>query len=71
MSKTADLDKTISLLNEQLAKAKPLKDRMAITDRLLRAYSLKLKYDDAGKGGKFAAVPANGADDAPGDRPPN
>ena len=62
MSKTAALDETIEMLNKQLAKAKLLKDRMAISDRLIRCHSLKLKYDDAGKGGKFSTpVPVNGA----------
>jgi hypothetical protein len=71
VSKTDAIDETIRMLNGYLAKAKTLKDRMAITDRIIRATALKLKHDETGKGGKFAAVPANGADDAPGDCPPN
>jgi hypothetical protein len=72
MSKTLDLDKTISLLNERLAKTKPLKDWLAITDRLARCYALKLKYDDAGKGGKFSQPsPSNGAADDVGSKPAN
>jgi hypothetical protein len=70
LSKTAELDETIRLLNEMLAKPKlKLKDKLAITDRLGRFYALKLKHDQTGKGGKFAAVPANGADDATGSSP--
>ena len=71
MSKTDAIDETIRMLNGYLAKAKTLKDRMAITDRIIRATALKLKHDETGKGGKFAAVTATGADDAPGDSPPN
>ena len=59
MSKTEEIDKTIEMLNDQLGRSKALKDRLAITDRLTRLYSLKLKHADDGKGGKFnlPAVP--------------
>ena len=68
MSKTEDLDRTIEMLNEQLGKSKALKDRLSITDRLTRLYSLKLKYNDSGKGGKFSlpSQSPNGADNATG-----
>jgi hypothetical protein len=68
MSKTEEIDKTIESLNAELAKPKlSLKNRLAITDRLTRLYSLKLKHSDDGKGGKFALPsPSTGADHANG-----
>ena len=53
---TTDLDATITLLNDMLAKAKVAKEKLAITDRLLRAYSLKYKHTPEGKGGKFTEL---------------
>jgi len=55
-SATTDLDKTIESLNKWLTDAKnaSYKERMAITDRLLKALALKYKHTDEGKGGKFA-----------------
>jgi len=55
VSKTAELDETIAVLNTLLAAAVKPKDKLLIADRLIRAYSLKLKFSDEGKGGKFAA----------------
>lgn len=52
--KTDDLDATIKLLNDMLATAESIKDKLAITDRLLKVHSLKYKHSDEGKGGKFA-----------------
>jgi len=63
VSKTEDLDKTISTLNDWLAEAKNPKDRLAITDRLIRALSLKYKHSDEGKGGKFNVPSTPGATD--------
>jgi hypothetical protein len=70
MSKTAEIDETIRALNEELAKAKSLKNRLAITDRLTRLYNLKLKHADEGKGGKFnLPSPSNGVEHAGNQRP--
>jgi hypothetical protein len=74
VSKTDAIDETIRMLNLLLAKPKlSLKDKMAITDRIIRATALKLKHDDTGKGGKFAATPAlpGAHDDAGNSSPPN
>ncbi len=54
MSTTPDLDKTIDNLNSWLQQAEAYKEKLAITDRLLKAYALKYKHTDDGKGGKFA-----------------
>jgi hypothetical protein len=54
--KTDDLDATIKLLNDMLQGAETVKDKLAITDRLLKCHSLKYKHSDEGKGGKFAAL---------------
>ena len=54
--KTEGLDKTIELLNGMLESAKDTKEKLQITDRLLRCYSLQLKHADDGKGGKFAEL---------------
>lgn len=51
--KTDDLDATIKLLNSMLESAESVKEKLAITDRLLRCHSMKLKFTDEGKGGKF------------------
>lgn len=53
MSKTADLDQTIATLQGYLETEKTAKGRLAVTDRLLRAFALKYKHSDDGKGGKF------------------
>lgn len=64
-SKTADLDATIELLNGMLQKKNVgAKDKLAITDRLLKAYALKYRHDSKGQGGKFASL-GDGADPAP------
>lgn len=55
---TSDLDATINLLNEMLQAAKSVKDKLAITDRLLKCHSLKYKHSDEGKGGKFSELGA-------------
>jgi hypothetical protein len=55
MSKTEDLDATISALQQWLAAAQDHKERLQITDRLIRALSLKYKVTDEGKGTKFGA----------------
>jgi hypothetical protein len=52
-SKTADLDETITLVNKMLSECDDRKDKLAIMDRLIRLFSLKYKYSDEGKGGKF------------------
>jgi hypothetical protein len=39
-----------------LEKSDNLKEKLAITDRIIRCQSLKLKFTNAGKGGKFAAL---------------
>lgn len=58
-SATQDLDATIALLKTWLEEAsKPdakstYKERMAISDRLLKALALKYKHTDDGKGSKF------------------
>jgi hypothetical protein len=52
--KTDDLDATIALLNTMLEAAKSTKEKLSITDRLLKCYGLKAKFSDEGKGGKFA-----------------
>jgi hypothetical protein len=54
MSRTADLDKTIELLNTMLEQAQTLKEKLSVTDRLARFYGLKYKHSDEGRGGKFA-----------------
>jgi hypothetical protein len=56
MSKTADLDRTIELLNGMLSSAESVKEKLQITDRLLRAHGLKYKHDSEGKGAKFGAL---------------
>lgn len=53
---TAALDATIQLLNEMLEKAESIKDKLSITDRLLKCHSMKLKFTDQGMGGKFASL---------------
>lgn len=53
---TVDLDATIKLLNEMLQSAESVKDKLAITDRLLKCHSMKLKFTDEGKGGKFSEL---------------
>lgn len=53
---TDALDDTIKLLNEMLEKADTVKDKLAITDRLLKCHAMKLKFTNDGKGGKFAAL---------------
>jgi hypothetical protein len=54
--KTDDLDATIKLLNDMLKQAETIKDKLAITDRLLKSHSMKLKFTDEGKGGKFSEL---------------
>ena len=58
MTETADLDKTIELLNGMLAAATGIKEKLGITDRLLKCYAMKLKHSDSGKGGKFTDLPS-------------
>lgn len=53
---TEALDATIALLNEMLEKAESTKDKLAVTDRLLKCHSMKLKFTDQGLGGKFASL---------------
>jgi hypothetical protein len=53
---TDDLDKTIELLNDMLQVAESIKDKLAITDRLLKCHVMKLKFTDEGKGGKFSSL---------------
>lgn len=62
MSKTADLDKTIDLLNGMLEAASSIKEKLSVTDRLARFYALKYKHSDEGKGGKFAPQEPSGHD---------
>lgn len=50
------LDDTIRLLNEMLEQSDNVKEKLAITDRLLRAHAMKLKFTNEGKGGKFASL---------------
>lgn len=59
---TDDLDATIHLLNLMLEKAETTKDKLAVTDRLLKCHAMKLKFTDTGKGGKFAALDKKGTD---------
>jgi hypothetical protein len=54
--KTDDLDATIALLNTMLEAAKSTKEKLSITDRLLKCYSLRYKHEDTGKGGKFSEL---------------
>lgn len=64
MSKTGDLDRTITTLNGWLESAKTQKEKLAVADRLIRALALKYKHSDEGKGGKFTPqpdAPTNGA----------
>jgi hypothetical protein len=67
MSKTADLDATITTLQGWLETEKTQKGKLAVADRLIRALALKYKHSDDGKGGKFAPQPepvTNGASHA-------
>jgi hypothetical protein len=52
--KTDDLDATIASLNKMLEKAETTKDKLAITDRLLKCYGMRYKHTDKGTGTKFA-----------------
>ena len=57
---TDAIDDTIRLLNEMLAQSETTKEKLSITDRLLRAHAMKLKFTNEGKGGKFAALEEKG-----------
>ena len=57
-SNGADLDTTIQQLNTMLqGEGLSVKDRLSITDRLLKAYAMKLKFAADRKGGKFNQLP--------------
>lgn len=53
---TDQLDKAIGLLNRWLENEQDPKQRLQITDRLLKALAMKYKMSDPGKGSKFGNV---------------
>jgi hypothetical protein len=55
--KTDDLDATIASLNSMLESAESTKDKLAITDRLLKCYGLRYKHAEKGTGAKFSELP--------------
>jgi hypothetical protein len=58
MSNTTDLDETIADLKNLLSKAKSTRDKLSITDRLLKVYGLKYKHESGSKGSRFAVPSA-------------